>query len=264
MNKKPLHDAKIHAVVLAAGKGTRMKSDLPKVLHTLGEVPLLIHVISSAISAGISNVSIVVGHEKEKVQNKVDSWAKSIQDEIHVFYPVQEPQNGTGHAVLATENTIPKDTKFVLVLLGDVPLLQSETIVMAYEQLLSSNASAVVITTELDDATGYGRVIRNENDLALEIVEHKDATEQQKSIKEINTGIFLFKNEHFFDRLNKIGTDNKQGEVYLTDMVKILNREKETVSILKVQEPIQFKGINSKEDLDSLSKIYVPLLRGKK
>lgn len=261
MSRKPLHKAGIHAVILAAGKGKRMKSDIPKVLHEIGETPLVIHVLTAAIESGVSRITVVVGHGKEAVIETVQKWAKGIEDEVEIDFAEQDQQKGTGHAVLCAEPSIDSAVKFVMVLLGDVPLLQSETLVAAYHKLLDADAHSVVITTELEDATGYGRIVKENEDFVATIVEEKDANDTQRAIREINTGIFLFTAKDLFEIIREIGSENAQGEYYLTDMVKLLNEKNLKVTALSILEPMQFMGVNSPEDLAHLAKLHVPVKR---
>ncbi|MBT6736656.1 MAG: NTP transferase domain-containing protein, partial [Candidatus Marinimicrobia bacterium] len=179
MNKRPLI-----TLILAAGKGTRMKSNLPKVLHPVDDIPMLHHVIKMAQAVGSEQIIPIIGYEKEKVKSSIASFqlACAIQDE----------QLGTGHAVMQTESIVGNVDGDILVLSGDVPLLRETSLLSLLEVYRNEKASAALLTAEMDDATGYGRIVRNKEGQFSEIVEHKDCTPLQLGINEINAGIYLF------------------------------------------------------------------------
>ena len=189
-------------VIMAAGKGTRMKSDLPKVLHIVDDKPMLIHVIGLAKSINSERIINILGHEKNLV-------IKAIQSE-NVEYVIQEPQLGTGHAVQQTEQLLKDFDGDVLVLSGDVPLLRKSTIEKMLKIHREADNGATVLTAVFKDPHGYGRVIRKNNDTLDYIIEEKDCDDEQRKIKEINAGIYIFKSKELFPALNKINNDNKQ------------------------------------------------------
>jgi bifunctional UDP-N-acetylglucosamine pyrophosphorylase/glucosamine-1-phosphate N-acetyltransferase len=230
----------ITAVVLAAGKGTRMKSDKAKVLHELFFKPMLHHVLDTVNEAAIDQTAVIVGHQRQKV---LDSLAD------YTFTPVfQEEQLGTGHAVLCAEKSC-HQADLVMILCGDTPLLHPQTLQAMTAQHLDSQALLTLMTTRLDEPFGYGRIITDHNGHILEIVEQKDAGEEQQAICEINAGIYLVDADFLFKALQEVGTDNSQGEVYLTDIVAIAARMGHKVHAFMHAPAIDVLGVNSRVEL---------------
>ena len=230
----------ITAVILAAGKGTRMKSDKAKILHELFFKPMLHHVLDTVRQARIDDVAIIVGHQKENV---LDSLAD------YTFFPViQEEQLGTGHAVLCAE-PICSSADLVMILCGDTPLIRPDTLQTMISRHLDSGAMLTLMTTLLDDPFGYGRIISDDEGHVLEIVEQKDASKEQQKIREINAGIYLVDAGFLFPALKQIGTDNSQGEVYLTDIVAIAVRQGHKVQKFTHSPAIDVLGVNSRVEL---------------
>ena len=230
------------AIVLAAGKGTRMKSSLNKVMHPVSNKPMIGHIVSSLRKAGVENIVVVVGHGAESVKEYLGD---SVQ------YALQEPQLGTGHAVMQAQclKDLDGDT---LILCGDGPCIQSETIEQAFAA--NENSEMTVLTALLPDGERYGRIVRNSKGDVEKIVEAKDCTPQQLEIKEINTGIFCFKNKLLFENLQEIGNDNAQNEYYLTDLVEIFNRKQLRVRAAVVSDPQETMGVNDRVDLAKAQK----------
>lgn len=237
----------LHAIVLAAGKGTRMKSDLPKVLHKLTGTPLILHVLSSIEKSGIKSASLVIGHGRDLVRSTVEDWAKDKATQLS--FVIQEEQKGTGHAVQVARSSVPTDKEAVIILLGDVPRLSSEVIEKSYGMLINENADGLVISMNLEDPTGYGRVVRFSNGSLDKIVEQKDASEEEKKISEVNTGVFVFSAKGLWEELDKISDANAQGEYYLTDIVAIMNQSGKKFIVYQAEDASQFEGINSPEQL---------------
>lgn len=238
-------DARLAAVVvLAAGEGTRMKSRrTPKVLHDLCGRTLLGHVLAATRALQPEHLVVVVGHAREQVAahvGDVDELATTV---------VQEPQNGTGHAVQVALADLRELDGTILVVLGDAPLLRTETLreLVAAHQV--SGAATTVLTAELDDPTGYGRVVRNQEGAVTAIVEHKDADEPTRTVREINSGVFAFDAAHLRAALGRLGTDNAQGELYLTDVVGIHRGHGLTVQAHRVQDAVETSGINDRHQL---------------
>lgn len=204
------------AVVLAAGAGTRMKSQRAKVLHEVAGKPLLGHVLAAVGGAGAGRVVVVVGHGREQV---ADYLAATAPDVLSV---VQAEQLGTGHAVRAALSELPDPLGTVTVLAGDTPLLRPQTLAELSQAHRAAGAAATVLTARLADPTGYGRIVRTSDGLVERIVEEKDATDAQRAIDEINSGVYVFAGEALADGLAQIGTDNAQGEEYLTDVIGVL------------------------------------------
>jgi bifunctional UDP-N-acetylglucosamine pyrophosphorylase/glucosamine-1-phosphate N-acetyltransferase len=236
-----------HIVILAGGKGTRMKSDRPKVLHRISGTALIDHVLNLAASLRPSSVNVVVGH-------RADDVVRVMSERPGLRFALQEPQLGTGHALLQVAPLL-RDARGTAVLLsGDVPLLRFETLaamVGAHEQ---KGASATVLTAKVDAPDGYGRIVRDRG-LITAIVEHKDATPAQREIREINSGIYAFDLAGLFDALRAIGSANVQGEYYLPDLVKIYRARGLGVETATVDDPREILGVNSRKELAELAAI---------
>jgi bifunctional UDP-N-acetylglucosamine pyrophosphorylase/glucosamine-1-phosphate N-acetyltransferase len=230
----------ITAVILAAGKGTRMKSNKAKVLHELFFKPMLHHVLDSVAGAAIDNTAIIVGHQRQQVLETLTQYT---------FTPVfQEEQLGTGHAVLCAEEACAQSEQ-VMILCGDTPLIRASTLEEMVHQHQDSNALLTLMTTALDDPFGYGRIICDNNGYVTQIVEQKDADAQQRLINEINAGIYLVDTDFLFSTLKQVGTDNNQGEMYLTDIVAIAASQGHKVHKFRHTTAIDVLGVNSRIEL---------------
>lgn len=234
------------AVILAAGKGTRMKSTLPKVLHRIGGKPMVEQVLDAATKAGAKRSVIVVGFGGERVEETLGAKAE---------YVVQAEQLGTGHAVMQVSPLLQDFDGTIMVLCGDTPLLRGETLARLVTEHQKSKASATVLTARVTDPTGYGRVIRDASGQVLKIVEQKDADSQERAVNEINTGIFCFERVALFDALSKVDCNNVQGEYYLTDVIAILAKNKSNVQAVLVDDYEETLGINSRVQLADAEKI---------
>ncbi|WP_405379859.1 bifunctional UDP-N-acetylglucosamine diphosphorylase/glucosamine-1-phosphate N-acetyltransferase GlmU [Phascolarctobacterium sp.] len=228
------------AVILAAGKGTRMRSKYPKVLHKVGGKPMLQHVIDAATAAGCDEKVVIVGHEAELVEAMVGDQGK---------IALQAEQLGTGHAVMQTAEALQGFTGTALILCGDTPLLDGEELKKFCEAHKASGAAATVLTAIMDDPFGYGRIIRDADGNVQGIVEQKDATEAQKAIKEINTGIYCMECPLMFDILATLTNNNAQGEYYLTDVLEKLNAAGKKVGGVITEDSDMVMGINSRKQL---------------
>jgi bifunctional UDP-N-acetylglucosamine pyrophosphorylase/glucosamine-1-phosphate N-acetyltransferase len=237
------------AIILAAGKGKRMKSDLPKVLHHLGGKPMVEYVIHTAKAAGAERIILVIGHKWEQTQGYLES--------LKVEFAIQKEQLGTGHAVLQTEELLSDFQGQVLILCGDVPLLKVNTLKDLLEEHRKHNAAATVLTTILEDPSGYGRIIRDEKGGVQEIVEDKDASADQKRVREINTGTFCFDKNSLFSVLDKVSNNHRQGEYYLTDTLKLLLERKLPVRAVVASDPSETMGVNSPEELKEAESILM-------
>lgn len=228
-------------VIMAAGKGTRMKSDLAKVLHTLNGRPMIHYVIQLSRDLGSKRVIAIIGHQKERV--------KEVLQNEHIEFAVQEPQLGTGHAVMQAEHLLEEYDGSVLVLSGDVPILTYNTMNKLITLHNNQHAIATVLTTHMPDPAGYGRVIRNADQSVRKNVEHKDATDEEKKINEINSGIYMFQCRDLFGALKKINSHNAQNEYYLPDVLKIFIDEGKKVCAYITEDHHEISGINTIEQL---------------
>jgi len=235
------------AVVLAAGKGIRMRSDIPKVSHLIFGKPMISWVLGAVEGLKLDKVFVVVGYRSEIV--------KSECAEFDVTFVEQKEQLGTGHAVLQTEPYI-KDS-LVLVLNGDMPLIKSETLRDLISRHLSSkSASATVLTAILSNPASYGRIVRGREDRILKIVEQKDAAADELDIKEINTGTYCFNSQDLFNALNEVRPNNAQKEYYLTDVIGILTKKNLPVYAYKAKDPNEVLGVNTIEELARLEGLF--------
>ncbi|MCK4904461.1 MAG: NTP transferase domain-containing protein [Candidatus Marinimicrobia bacterium] len=235
-------------VIMAAGKGTRMKSDLPKVLHLVDDKPMLLHVIDLARQLNSERIINILGYQKDLVIEVIASE--------NVEYVIQEPQLGTGHAVQQTETLLKDFDGDVLVLSGDVPLLRKSTIDKMLRIHREAENGATVLTAIFENPHGYGRVIRKNNDTLAYIIEEKDCNDKQREIKEINSGIYIFKSKELFPALNKIKNDNRQNEYYLPDALKYIAKAQQSIALHITGEPIEISGVNTVEQLRELNLIF--------
>lgn len=235
----------LHVVVLAAGKGTRMRSQLPKVLHSIAGLPIIEHVLRTAAALLPVSTTIVVGHGAEDVK-RVLARRTSLQ------FVTQEKQLGTGHALLQTRPLLEGKRGTVVLLSGDVPLLTAGSLQAMVTEHREADAAATVITANFARPFGYGRIVRTSGRIS-KIVEDRDATPAQKGISEINSGIYAFDLEPLFAALDAIGTANKQGEHYLPDLVAIHRKQKRPVTTWTVSRPDEIRGINSRTELAEVS-----------
>ncbi|MEA2095236.1 MAG: sugar phosphate nucleotidyltransferase [Candidatus Cloacimonadota bacterium] len=241
---------KTAAIILAAGKGTRMKSDKPKVIFELAGKPMINRVVETANKINSDLIAIVVGYKKEQV---IDVVPKN--DNIKFVEQVQ--QNGTGHAVMVTENIFNNFDGDVFILCGDVPLLRYKTLEKIQEHHRKFNASCTVLTAFMDNALKYGRIVRNPDGNVQRIVEFKDATEKEKEINEINTGIYCYNAKDLFTALQRINNKNNQNEYYLTDTLEILNNKNKLVTSVILDDMVEASGVNSKEQLADLESEFL-------
>ncbi|MDT9546382.1 MAG: NTP transferase domain-containing protein [Chlorobium sp.] len=229
-------------VIMAGGKGTRMQSELPKVLHKAAGRALIEHVIDKSQTLNPERIILIVGHQAELVIDFVKHYP--------VTCALQEPQLGTGHAVMQAEEPLKNFQGEVLILSGDAPLFTLETLQNLISFHRESNATATVLTADMEDPTGYGRVIRKPGTDSVEkIVEQKDAAEEEKAVKEINSGVYVFNAKTLFDSLKEITTKNAQNEYYLTDVFGVCFRKGSRVAAWKTPNPDEIHGINTPQQL---------------
>ena len=234
------------SVILAAGMGTRMKSKMPKVLHKVCGKPLSKWVIDASKAAGADKVCAVVGHKAETV--------KEVLGDVCEF-ALQAEQKGTGHAVMQAIDVIKNSKGEVVILNGDTPLITAETINKAIEYHKNNGNQATVITAILDDATGYGRIVRDNDGSVLKIVEQKDASEEEKKINEVNSGMYVFDAQSLVYALDKITPNNAQGEYYLTDILEILLSAGKKIGGYAISDNDEIRGINDRVQLNEAEKI---------
>lgn len=228
-------------IILAAGKGTRMKSNKAKVLHEVFYAPMVHHVINAILPVNPAQTIVIVGHQREDVETALASF--------EVTSVVQKEQLGTGHAVLVAENSVIDDADTVMILCGDTPLVKTETLHEMYLHHQEQNSTLTLMTTVLDNPTNYGRILCDSDNQVQGIVEQKDATAEQLKIKEINAGIYCVEKSFLFSALKRIGTNNSQGEVYLTDIVKLAVENGLLVEKFAVHTPLDVLGVNSRVEL---------------
>ena len=236
---------KITAVLLAAGQGTRMKSDLPKVLHPLCGKPMLWHVLEALKEVTTEPPVVVVGHGAEEVTKYLGELARTV---------LQEPQLGTGHAVQQAMPAVPDD-HLVLILFGDVPLVQADTMQRLVEAAAGGEALGV-LSVRMQDPTGYGRIVRDRAGTVARIVEHKDANQKERAIDEVNTGLMAASAKRMREWLTQLRNDNAQGEYYLTDVVVLAAKAGLKVNVIPADSEDEVLGVNDKVQLAEVESIY--------
>lgn len=230
-----------NAIILAAGKGTRMKSDASKVMHTIIDRPMLGYIIDALKAVHVDRIVVVVGYQAQTIKDAYPD----------VEFAMQETQLGTGHAVMQCQCL--KDAKGdTLIINGDGPCIQPETLERLFKE--NEDAAGTLLTAVLEDGAHYGRIVRNENNDVISIVEAKDCTEEQKNIREINAGMYCFKNDVLFENINELKTNNAQHEYYLTDIVSILSSKGMKIKGLPIEDRDEVMGIN---DCLELNKAYI-------
>ena len=233
------------ALILAAGQGTRIKSDLPKVLHKVCGKEMVNHVIDTLRKADIEDINVIIGKGSELVKEKTSSR--------EVSYSLQAEQLGTGHAVKSAIDFLKNKNGTVAIFCGDAPLIKEETVANLFEEHNSNNNTATLLTSILDDATGYGRIIREGNEV-LKIVEHKDCNEEELKVTEMNAGVYCFDIEKLLEALEKLSNNNSQGEYYLTDVIGILKSQGEKVGVVVIDFE-ETLGVNSRAQLAQVEAI---------
>lgn len=236
------------AIILAAGKSTRMKSELPKVLHPACGKPMVEHVLDAVRAAGVTKIVVVVGHKADEVES-----ALSHHDDVS--FALQSEQLGTGHAVAMAKEALKDFEGATMVLAGDTPLLQGKSLANLLAVQRGESAACVVGTAETENNQGLGRIVRDEDGNFLRIVEQKDATDDELAITEINTGCFAFDTKALFDALDRIRPNNAQGEYYLTDCAEILRNDGQRVVAscsLTIDEAM---GVNTQDQLKEVEAV---------
>ncbi len=234
-------------LILAAGAGTRMKSSMPKVLHQVAGISMIEHILDLCDDLNLSSPITVIGHEAEQMRSALKNRSTR--------FALQEQQLGTGHAVMVAQEQIP-DQGNTLILYGDVPLLKKQTVAAFLKQHEDEENTATVMTTYMADPTGYGRIVRNGSGKVVQIVEQRDATEEQQIINEINTGIMCFNTKYLKIALKNLTNDNDQKEYYLTDAIELLEKSQLSVGAYAVADEREVMGINSRVQLHEAEQIY--------
>lgn len=245
-------------VILAAGKGTRMKSELPKVLHPILGIPMINYVIDTAKKIGSDQIVVVVGHQYQKVIDTLNNYYK----ESNFNYCIQEPQLGTADAVLKCKDTITKNikkiqsTKYVLILSGDVPLISSTTLLNMIEYHINNKCDATMMIAIEENPKGYGRIIRDKNGDVKKIVEEKDIGNDDniRQIKEVNCGVYLFKCDELFENLPLVDNNNEQKEYYLPKVLEIFIQRNLKVAAYQNNDMGDTHGVNTIEQLQQIEK----------
>jgi UDP-N-acetylglucosamine diphosphorylase/glucosamine-1-phosphate N-acetyltransferase len=235
----------LKVVILAAGKGTRMNSDLPKVLHKLNGKALLDFVLDESELLNPKEIILIVGFKKEQVISHT-------QNRTNLKYVTQMEQLGTGHAVLQTEELLKNKEGHILILYGDVPNIKESTLRPIIDDHIISNRDLTLITAEIDDPTGYGRIIRDKNGNLLKIVEEKDCIDDERKIKEWNPGIYIFKIPEIFEILHNIKTNNASKEYYLTDAIGLAQQSDMQIKATKIANSNEVIGVNTVDQLEEL------------
>lgn len=238
--------SKKYVIVLAAGQGTRMKSKLYKVLHPVCGKPMVRHVIDELKQIGADQIITVVGHGADEVKNELKDDSEFV---------LQEQQLGTAHAVMQARDLLQDKEGLTLVVCGDTPLLKADTIKAMIDYHINNHSKATILTAVAEDPTGYGRVIRNEQGYVEKIVEHKDASDEEKAVKEINAGTYCFDNASLFHALQKVTNNNAQNEYYLPDVIGILKDAGQTVTAFTTNDFTEIFGINDRVALAQAGKI---------
>jgi bifunctional UDP-N-acetylglucosamine pyrophosphorylase/glucosamine-1-phosphate N-acetyltransferase len=235
-----------YAVILAAGQGTRMKSKLYKVLHPVCGKPMVQHVVDQIAKLNIQEMVTIIGHGAEMVKAQLGLSSE---------YALQEEQLGTAHAVMQAADFLEGKEGVTIVVCGDTPLIRAETMEALFAHHETLAAKATILTARIEDPTGYGRIIRNENGLVEKIVEHKDATEDERRINEINTGTYCFDNKALFNALKNVSNENVQGEYYLPDVIEILKKQGEVVTAYQTADLEETLGVNDRVALAEAERI---------
>jgi UDP-N-acetylglucosamine diphosphorylase/glucosamine-1-phosphate N-acetyltransferase len=234
----------VAAVILAAGQGKRMQSDLPKVLHAVGGRPMVLHVIDAVKAVAAAPVVVVTGYQAERVEAACAGAG--------VEFVRQHEQLGTGHAVMQAEPLLAGREGTVVVLNGDVPGLRPKTIRSFIDHHDHERSVATVLTAMLDDPSGYGRIVRDARGQLLRIVEERDATQDERAIREINSGLFCFSIPELFSALTRVTRRNAQNEYYITDVIGLLAGEGKRVAAWCIEDAREVAGVNNPDELDAV------------
>jgi len=238
----------IAVIILAAGKGTRMKSDKAKVLHEINSKPMVSYVVETASKVAGDNIVVVIGHQRQDVKN-------AVLRTVNARFAIQEEQKGTGHAVHCALPEIDSSIEDIVILCGDVPLISSDTIKNLIDKHKNENAVVTVLAVNVENPKGYGRMITDESGSVIKIVEEADANDNEKSICLINSGIYCVEKDFLFQAIAKIKDSNAQNEFYLTDIVGIASLDNKRVSLFEGPSTDEVVGVNTCDDLDNAQRL---------
>lgn len=239
-----MNHSNLRICILAAGKGTRMNSDLPKVLHKINNKTLLQFVIETSKSLNPTEIILIVGYKKEAVINSVNKF--------NLSFAYQNEQRGTAHAIMQCKEYLKNKSGKTLILSGDVPLISTNTLKNLIKVHDDDQSLGSLISANIENPTGYGRIIRNSNNIFTKIVEHKDANEKELMVNEINSGIYIFETKTLMEKINLVKNSNNQNEFYLTDIFNFIDSDK--ISIYNTKKINEINGINTLAQLEQLSK----------
>jgi bifunctional UDP-N-acetylglucosamine pyrophosphorylase / glucosamine-1-phosphate N-acetyltransferase len=243
------YSKKLSVIILAAGKGKRMKSEIPKVLHNICYQPILYYILSSVTKINPKNIFVIVGHKKELVEEYLKNNFPG------VTAVSQENQLGTAHAVIAAKGYLKEFGSETLILPGDIPMITADTLSGILAEKTAANSDGMIITALLENPTGYGRIIKKKNGNILKIVEETDTTPEERKINEINTSIYCFNTKILFENLKKISSENSQNEFYLTDIIENLVRNNLKVTNFSIADSLEVEGINDRIQLTKIEKL---------
>lgn len=235
-------------VILAAGKGTRMKSDKAKVLHTVCGRSMILHVVDTAVQVAGKKVVVVIGHQGDQVREVVSR-------EVDVLFAIQKEQKGTGHAVKSAFPFLPEHATQIIILSGDVPLIKADTVNDLFQFHLARENDVTVLGVRLENPYGYGRIIFNEAGIVEKIVEEADATEPQKQLDIVNSGIYCVERQFLALSLMNLQSNNKQNELYLTDIVEFARNHKNKIGLMICKDSSEVQGVNTPLDLLEVERI---------
>ncbi len=257
---------KHYAVILAAGKGTRMRSELPKVLMEVHNKPMILHVIENLIPLSLKKIVIIVGYKKEMVIEVIKNYLQKLPNlkKNSIEFIEQKEQLGTGHAFLMSEPVLKNKEGYVLVTAGDMPLIRTESFKILFNKIHQENTYGSILGARMENPSGLGRFIRDEYSRLIRIVEEKDAIESEKFIKEVNTGCYVFKIPEIFDAIKKLETNNKQNEYYLPDVIKIYANQNKFFSVVMLDNYKEAMGANTQEELEKLNQVYKEMFQSRR
>lgn len=239
---------KINSIILSAGKGTRMKSEKPKVIQPVLGYEMVNHVLKALTNAGVDNNLLVVGYKKDEVLESIDP--KFTFDHVE-----QAEQLGTGHAVLVAKDKLKDVNGITIITCGDAPLVTADTFKSLITYMQENNSDLTVLSTKFDNPTGYGRIVRSEDQTLERIVEQKDGSEEVLKINEVNTGVYAFDNKKLFKYIEQVSNDNAQNEYYLTDLIELFNKGNENVHAFCIDDNEQVIGVNDLVALEQVNSI---------